>query len=105
LQQYFGVDVTPYKKDLGILMESACWLRWSHTWMGSQPSPYNAVLFYYLAEEFIWGNSSDQSNPFVRDKLVLNFPGSVTFDPTQPNVIKWDSTKNWITCDLVVFVG
>jgi hypothetical protein len=104
LQQYSGIDITPYKKDLGILTEGVCWLHWSRTWMGSRPSPYNAVLFYYLEEEFIWGNSSDWSNPFAWDKLVLNLPGSATFDLTRLKVIKWDSTKNWMACDLVVFV-
>jgi hypothetical protein len=98
LQPYSGVDVTPYKEELNIPGEGASWLHWS------RPSPYNVVLFYYLAEEFICGNPCDRSNPFVWDKLVLNLPGLAMFDPTRPKVIKWDSTKNWIACDLVVFV-
>jgi hypothetical protein len=53
LQRFSGVDITPYKQDLNITKEGACWLRWSRTWMGSRPSPYNAVHFHYLAEEFI----------------------------------------------------
>jgi hypothetical protein len=55
-------------------------------------------------EEFIRGNSSDRSNPFVWDKVILNLPGSPNFDPTHPKVIKWDSKNNWTACDLVVFV-
>jgi hypothetical protein len=102
LQTYSGVDVTPYKSDLGVSKEGVCWLHWSTTWMGSRPSPYNAVVFYYLAEEFIRGNERDRSNPFVWDKLVLNLPGSPTFDPTRPKVIKWDSVNKGIACDLVV---
>jgi hypothetical protein len=104
LQCYSGLDVTPYKKDLGILTEGVCWMHWSRTWMGSRPSPYNAVQFHYLAEEFIRGNPVDKSNPFVWDNFILNLPGSPSFDPTRPKVIKWDSTKSWIACDLVVFV-
>jgi hypothetical protein len=104
LQSYSGVDVTPYKDDLNISTNGVCWLRWLRTWMGSRPSPYNAILFYYLAEEFIRGNPSDRSNPFMWDKVILNLPGSPNFDPTCPKVIKWDSKNNWIACDLVVFV-
>jgi hypothetical protein len=72
--------------------------------MGSRPSPYNAVLYYYLAEEFVRGNPTDTSNPFYWDKLLLNLPGSLTFDPTRPRIMKWDSRNGWIACDLVVFV-
>jgi hypothetical protein len=104
LQRYSGVDVTPYKRDLGFTADGVCWLQWSQTWMGSRPSPYNAVLFYYFAEEFIQGSSEDKNNPFVWDKLLLNLPGSPTFDHTQPKVMKWDSMSKWIACDLVVFV-
>jgi hypothetical protein len=104
LQSYSGVDVTPYKVDLQIFSEGVSWLHWTRTWMGSRPSPYNAVFFYYLAEEFIRGNEQDKANPFFWDELILNLPGSSTFDPTRPKVIKWDSSNEWIACDLVVFV-
>jgi hypothetical protein len=104
LQSYSGVDVTPYRADLQIPGEGVCWLHWVRTWMGSRPSPYNAVLYYYLAEEFIRRNVLDKSNPFFWDDLVLNLPGSPTFDPTRLKVIKWDSTNKWISGDLVVFV-
>jgi hypothetical protein len=80
-------------------------LHWSQTWIGPRPNPYNAVLYYYLAEEFIQGNALDKSNPFFWDEIILNLPGSETFDPTRPKVIKWDSENKWIAwCDLVVFV-
>jgi hypothetical protein len=82
LQAYSGVDVTPYKQDLGISCKGPCWLQWSRTWMGSRPSPYNAVSLYYLAEEFVRGNHLDKTNPFYWDKVILNLPGSESFDPT-----------------------
>jgi hypothetical protein len=104
LQKFSGVDVTPYKVDLNLNQTGTCWLHWSRTWMGSRPSPYNAVLFYYLADEFIRGNPLDHSNPFYWDKVVLNLPGSKTVDPTRPKVMKWDSRNGWFSCDLVVFV-
>jgi hypothetical protein len=98
------VDVTPFKADLGITKPGTCWLHWSRTWMGARPSPYNAVLYYYLAEEFVRGNHTDKLNPFYWDKLILNLPGSASFDPTRPKTMKWDSVNRWMTCDLVVFV-
>jgi hypothetical protein len=61
--------------------------------MGSRPSPYNAVVFYYLAEEFVRGNHSDKSNPFYWDKILMNLPGSTDFDPTRPQIMKWDSSN------------
>jgi hypothetical protein len=97
--------VTSYKSDLNIKREGKCWLHWAHTWMGSRPSPYNAIQFYYLAEEFVRGNHMDSNNPFFWDKVVLNLPGSVLFDPTRPKVMKWDSENSWIAPeDLIVFV-
>jgi hypothetical protein len=104
LQVYSGVDITPYKRDLHIHTGGPYWLHWTRTWMGARPSPYNAVSFYYIAEEFIRGNQSDKSNPFCWDKIILNLPGSDTYNPTRPNVIKWDSSKSWLACDVVVFV-
>jgi hypothetical protein len=84
------------------LKKGACWLHWSRTYLGSRTNPYNAVLFYYLAEEFIQGNVLDRANPFYWDKIILNLPGCSTFDPTTPKVIKWD--LYWIACELVVLL-
>jgi hypothetical protein len=71
---------------------------------GVSPSPYNAVAFYYLADEFIWGNCLDTTNPFYWEKVILNLPGSSEFDPTRPKVMKWHSRNGWVACALVVFV-
>jgi hypothetical protein len=46
----------------------------------------------------------DSSNPSFWDKLILNLPGSPTFDPTGPKVMKWDSRHGWIAVDVIVFV-
>ncbi|KAI2511897.1 hypothetical protein MHU86_2413 [Fragilaria crotonensis] len=45
-------------------------LRWSRLFMGMRPSPYNAVRFYYWAEEFAKGNLRDVSNPFGLTKSL-----------------------------------
>jgi hypothetical protein len=80
-------------------------MHWTQTWMGSRPSPYNAIQFSYLAEEFVQGHRHlDKTTPFFWDNVFLNLPGSPTFDPTRPKVMKWDSSNGWIACDLIVFV-
>jgi hypothetical protein len=84
LKDYSGVDVTLYKRILGIHTKGSCWLHWSSTWMGSRPSLYNAVMFSYLAVEVIRGNHLDTANPFYWDKIILNLPGSPAYDPTRP---------------------
>jgi hypothetical protein len=36
--------------------------RWECLFMGMRPSPYNAVRYFYWAEEFAWGNPLDLKN-------------------------------------------
>lgn len=55
LQAYSGVDLTPYKQVLRIEEPGPYHLRWTRTWMGARPSPYWAVRFFYIAEEFVKG--------------------------------------------------
>jgi hypothetical protein len=82
LQVFSGVDATPFKKELNMENKRTCWLHWIRTWMGSRPSPYNAVLYYYLVEEFIQGNPVDETNPFFWNTVLLNLPGAADSDPT-----------------------
>jgi hypothetical protein len=57
LQRFSGIDLRHYARDLGetLSKEEAnkkYLVRWLQCWMGLQPSPFMAVQFYYLAEEF-----------------------------------------------------
>jgi hypothetical protein len=70
------------------------------------------VRFYYLVEEFAQGNQHDKDNllrydyiKLTYDYIKLNLPGNPTYDPTQPWVIKWDTTIANITGNIVVFVN
>jgi hypothetical protein len=59
LQNFSGVDFTHYAADLKepcLDPEGKSWVHWTRCWMGLKPSPYMAVRFYYLAEEFARGN-------------------------------------------------
>ena len=108
IRKHAGVDVSPLNpcfphsrtgdklKFMG--------LRWSRLFMGMKPSPYNAVRFYYWAEEFARGNLRDPSNPFGFDKVVLNLPGMESYDSTKPKLSKWNSSRDRMAGDVVTFV-
>jgi hypothetical protein len=105
LQPYSGVDLQPYVDHLpGLTRLVSPSYRWTRTWMGAKPSPYIAVQYYYLAEEFVRGYHLDSNNPFFWDTVILNLPGSADYDPTRPRVIKWDSVHKRIAADLVAYI-
>jgi hypothetical protein len=72
--------------------------------MGLKPSPFMAVRFYYLAEEFARGNRKDKNNALRWDYVKLNLPGNPKYDITLPRVMKWDSEIENIAGDIVAFV-
>lgn len=104
LQPYSGVDLTPYKTALHITTPGPYHLRWTRTWMGARPSPFFAVRYFYIADEFVRGNHLDPRNPFYWDKIILNLPGSTNYDPSKPRVMKWNSLTNSIAADVIVYV-
>jgi hypothetical protein len=104
LQRFSGVDFTQYASEL---REGSCkrwWVHWTRCWMGLKPSPFMAVRFYYLAEEFVRGNRRDKNNALRWDYVKFNLPGDPKFDITQPRVMKWDSSIGKIAGDIVAFV-
>ena len=80
------------------------YLRWSRLFMGMRPSPYNAVRHYYWAEEFARGDPGKKGNPMAFDRLILNLPGMVTYNPSLPKVMKWNSTAHSVAGDVITFV-
>jgi hypothetical protein len=109
LQRFSGVDLRYYADAIDETMSQAASkgnhrVHWTRCWMGLKPSPFMAVRFYYLAEEFARGNRHLKKNPLRWDAIKLNLPGDPKFDPTQPRVIKWDAAINNIAGDVVAFV-
>jgi hypothetical protein len=108
LRPYAGVDLTklaPLFNDKTILDGNGrLYERWERLFMGMKPSPYNAVRYFYLAEEFARGNPEDPKNALRYDKVVLNLPGSDDFDPTLPMVMKWNNEADQIAADVITFV-
>lgn len=98
LQEYSGIDLTPFEKHLELQPGKAQCYRWSRTWMGARSSPYACVRFYYLAEEFIRGDHTDPLNE------LLNLPGDERYNPSKPRVQKWDTIHSWIAGELITFV-
>jgi hypothetical protein len=105
-RRYSGIDLTPFKEAFGCadLSDKEFETRWEHCWMGFRPSPYYAVRLYYWAEEFAWGNPKQISNPLRWNEVILNLPGNPAYDPTLPQVMKWDKVINNITGDIMAFV-
>lgn len=104
LQACSGIDLTPYRHILNLPSDQPAHFRWVRTWMGARPSPYIAVLYYYIADELIRGNHLDVNNPFYWDQVQLNLPGTSSFDPTKPRVMKIDSRFLRIAADLVTYI-
>jgi len=73
-------------------------------WMGFRPSPEWSCRFYYLAEEFIRGNESDPSNPLHWSEIKLNLIGNENFNPSLPNVMKWNTIYHRIAGDIKAYV-
>mmetsp|Transcript_21443 Transcript_21443/g.30697 ORF Transcript_21443/g.30697 Transcript_21443/m.30697 type:complete len:454 (+) Transcript_21443:1331-2692(+) len=98
LQPYCGVDFSPYLPDL------ISWLRWLRCAMGLKPSPYVAIRFLLLGSEIIRGLPSDKNNALRYDKIRLNLPGMVSYDPRLPWVSKIITATRQIASDYVVYV-
>jgi hypothetical protein len=92
LRALAGVDLSHYfdgKK------EGPLWETWQRAAMGLRSLPYQCVqAMMGLAEEVIWGNRTDPTNVFRRDKVKLNLPGSDDYDPSLPWVAKYCCTED-----------
>jgi hypothetical protein len=101
-----GVDVTELAADWNIkLEEGQRWiLRWERSLMGVWSSPYNCVRIYLLGEEIIRGDRMSVTNPMRWDKVILNLPGTRSYDPSRPWLYKYDSVNNRLAAFLVSYV-
>jgi hypothetical protein len=63
------------------------------------PSSYG-----YLADEFALGDRLASLNAMRWDRVILNLPGSVDYNPALPWVMKWDHVVNQIAGNAVIFV-
>lgn len=97
-----GVDLMPFKKDLvkdaslkellpkDVNTQERLGAVCTRTWMGLKCSPEHCVRFYYLFEEFLLGDRKDSTNPLRWDRVILNLVGNENYNPSLPNVFKWN---------------
>ena len=91
MQPYAGIDVTDLDlTQLGRKLKRA-FERWSRTLMGFKPSPYICTQTFAWGEEIIIGDRLDITNPFYWDRVILNLPGTINYDPQMSVVYKWNS--------------
>ena len=113
LQSYSGLDLTPYKKELcaehpelirQIQASGRLLGTWNVTWMGNKVSPFDAVKFYYLSEEFGRGNHLQEENPMRWDVIMLNLPGNKRYNPAYLRIMKWDLINGRLAGDCKTYV-
>ena len=85
IRAFSGVDLTKFLDEES---EKSNWERWNRTFMGFCPSPYLCCKFFGWTVDIIYGDRWDQNNPYRWDCVRTNFPGSPSYDPTQPRLCK-----------------
>ena len=97
LRPYAGVDVTGIRE---LLLEDfqnlpkdemrRLVMRWERNLMGLTSSPYNSTRTFAWSEDFIRGDRRDPLNPLRWDRVILNLPGALDYQPDEPDVYRYD---------------
>eukprot|EP00979_Chaetoceros_neogracilis_P007253 scaffold1521_cov271-Chaetoceros_neogracile.AAC.61 len=82
IRMYAGVDVTEQVADVAAGAKRVLDERWTRTLMGLRSSPFVCTQTFAWSEEIIMGDHLEISNPFYWDKVILNLPGTLEYDPT-----------------------
>ena len=108
---YSVMDITPFRNKVlesystnDLPDKKKVYVANTRCWMGFRPSPEWSCRFYYLAEEFIRGNEADPNNPLHWSEIKLNLIGNKDYNPSLPNVMKWNGVYNRIAGDIKAFV-
>lgn len=104
LRPYSGVDVTHICTQRGDLQHhepeplddipnwerdrTRAWERWVRNWMGMIDSPYRSCHMMFIAKEIAFGDRNQRSNPFRWHVVVLNLPGTKSYNSKMPWVYK-----------------
>ena len=103
LQAYCGIDLTklfPEQLEKG---KAVMWERWNRAPMGVQTSPYQAAQGMIWWEELVRGSRLQAENPLRWDTIVLNLPGSDTYQASKPWVYKAQDDGS-IACNFRAYV-
>ena len=71
--------------------------------MAFQPSPYNSIQMFLLAEEVIRGDQHNPLNPLQWDCIMLNLPGNRQYNPSVAWLLKCH-TDGSLASNFVTFV-
>ena len=99
VQPYAGVDVSWSQEGKALR-----WERWNRMAMGLVSSPFATTRIFAWAMEIIKGDRFDPANPFAWDKVILNLPGSESYDTSMPRVYKFNSLLGVISSDCKTFM-
>jgi len=72
--------------------------------MGMKPSPFICTRSFAWGLEIIKGDRLSLLNPFRRDRVIVNCPGKVNYDPMMCRLFKWDSATQAIASDCKMYV-
>jgi hypothetical protein len=99
VQKYCGVDLTQLFPE-EVLPGQVLWERWGRRGMGFVFFPYQSVQGILWAEEVIMGDRLDATDPFRFALVILNLPGTPTYNPSLPWVFKQQSLDGPLASDL-----
>ena len=89
LRKYCGVDLSQlFDEDNPENRAGPMVGSWMRNAMGLKSSPYNSVQGSLRAKRLVLGDPKDPNNPFCWDKVTTNLPGSKSYDPTRPWILK-----------------
>lgn len=108
LRQLSGVDIRYVRssdpKDAAWEAErNRNWERWCRDWMGLRDSPYRAIQMMTRLKREVYSNRRDRSDPFHYEHVLYNLPGTPSYRPDLPWVMKvrWDGH---LACEIFVYV-
>lgn len=84
---FAGVDIKPILDENGKASLDR-WYYWVRNAMGFKSSPYNSIKMTLVAEEVVLGDRRDPTNPFQWNRVQLNIPGTLKYDPSKSWIIK-----------------
>lgn len=101
-----GVDVTELADELGEKLRPGqqLFMRSEQALLGVRSSPFNCVRAYLLSEDIICGDWWAEDNPFRWDKVILNLPGTSTYDPGKPWMYQYDEKVGKMAAFVVSYV-
>jgi hypothetical protein len=84
---FAGVDIKPILDENGKASLDR-WYYWVRNAMGFKSSPYNSIKMTLVAGEVVLGDRRDPTNPFQWNRVQLNIPGTLKYDPSKSWIIK-----------------